>query len=258
MKAVVSILIVGASLLGGAAASADGVRPQPTDGAAETRPDGVRVTIVKSGGEYHVETASSGGGHPSTRDCTTSYALAHPDDPAGDDSVLVGITCTDGVVYALVVPADEVVDLDAAAREEAARYVEDVLKPAVRVGVNPAATGLVGLASWFWIEGWSGAAQAPPIAAFGVSIDVRMSSTGVRWDFGDGAVVDGDLGRAYPVESSVRHAYQEPGSHLVTATIALTPEYRVDGGPWITLPPLAATATTEHPVQERQAVLTER
>jgi len=40
------------------------------------------------------------------------------------------------------------------------------------------------------------------------------------------------------------------------ATIDLQPEYRVDGGPWLTLPDLQATATTVHQVEERQAVIT--
>ena len=40
--------------------------------------------------------------------------------------------------------------------------------------------------------------------------------------------------------------------------IDLVPEYRVDGGPWLTLPNLQAVATTDHAVEERQAVVVQR
>jgi hypothetical protein len=146
---------------------------------------------------------------------------------------------------------------DAAARREAERYIEDVLVPAVGIGVNPVARGLVGLDSWFWVEGFDGSMSAPPITAFGLTIEVRLSSRAVTWDFGDGTSIDGDLGRAYPDESTVRHVHQRDGTFAITASIDLAPQYRVDGGPWLTLPDLQATATTTHDVEERQAVITD-
>jgi hypothetical protein len=115
----------------------------------------------------------------------------------------------------------------------------------------------VGLPSWFWIDGFDGQVSAPPISAFGLTIDVRMSSGSVTWDFGDGTVETGDLGHAYPEESTVQHVHQHDGTFTITASIDLVPEYRVDGGPWITLPELQAVATAEHPVEERQAVVTQ-
>jgi hypothetical protein len=166
------------------------------------------------------------------------------------------LLCNGSVVRVIWVAPADIVDLDALARDEAQRYVEDVLVPNVAIGVNPAARGLVGLRSWFWIEGFGGSVTAPPITAFGLTIDVRMSSGTITWDFGDGVVEAGDLGRAYPAESTVQHAHQHRGSFPITATIDLVPEYRVDGGPWLTLPGLQATATAQHDVEERQAVLT--
>ena len=115
----------------------------------------------------------------------------------------------------------------------------------------------MGLPSWFWIDGFDGQVSAPPISAFGLTIDVRMSSGTVTWDFGDGTVETGDLGRAYPEESTVQHVHQHDGTFTITASIDLVPEYRVDGGAWITLPDLQAVATTAHPVEERQAVVTQ-
>jgi hypothetical protein len=126
----------------------------------------------------------------------------------------------------------------------------------VGIGVNPAAKGLVGLRSWFWVEGFSGQVTAPAISAFGLSIEVRMSSGGVDWDFGDGTELRGDLGRAYPAESTVQHAHQRDGEFTIRAAIDLVPEYRVNGGPWLTLPNLTATATAVHEVEQRQAVVT--
>ncbi|MGK2947829.1 MAG: hypothetical protein ACSLFP_04595, partial [Acidimicrobiales bacterium] len=167
------------------------------------------------------------------------------------------LLCDGSIVRAIWVAPDDVVDLDAVARDEAQRYIEDVLVPAVAIGVNPAAEGLVGLASWFWVEGFTGTATAPPISAFGLTIDVRLSSGTVTWDFGDGTRRSGDLGRAYPEPSSVQHTHQRHGTYDVVAEIDLVPEYRVDGGPWITLPNLQATATVAHPVQQRQAVITD-
>jgi hypothetical protein len=167
------------------------------------------------------------------------------------------LLCDGAIMWPIWVAPADVIDLDAAARAEAQRYVEDVLKPVISIGVNPAAKGLAGLRSWFWVEGFSGTVTAPPISAFGLTIDVRMSSRSVTWSFGDGATLDGDLGQAYPAESSVQHAYRDAGDYTVTAAIELAPEYRVNGGAWVTLPNLTATATAAHTVEQRQAVITD-
>src|SRR5690606_20499708 len=102
------------------------------------------------------------------------------------------LQCDGVTVRPVWVAPDAVIDLDAAARAEAQRYVEEVLRPAVSIGANPAAKGLVGLRSWFWVEGFGGQVTAPPITAFGMTIEVRMATGSVTWDFGDGTIVDGD------------------------------------------------------------------
>lgn len=173
-----------------------------------------------------------------------------------DPEARLALLLCDGIIVRPIwVAPSDVIDLDAAARAEAERYIQDVLVPAVSIGANPAAKGLVGLRSWFWIEGFGGTVTAPPISAFGMTIDVRMSTGSVTWDFGDGTVEPGDLGRAYPEESTVQHVHQRAGTYTIRADLALVPEYRVDGGPWLTLPNLTASATTTHPVEERQAVV---
>jgi len=209
----------------------------------------------------------SGGGSGQQQGCAWSLVFAPElaDVPYGTsagpkpepEARFALLLCNGQVTRAVWIAPADVVDLDALAQAEAQRYVEDVLKPVVEIGVNPAARGLVGLESWFWIEGFAGSVQAPPINVFGLTIDVRMSSGTVTWDFGDGTEEPGDLGRPYPEESTVRHAHQDDGTFTITASIALVPEYRVDGGQWLTLPALTAVATTDHPVEQRQAVITD-
>ena len=165
------------------------------------------------------------------------------------------LLCNGSVVRGVWIAPADIVDVDALASAEIERYVQDVLMPDVTIGVNPDAKGLAGLRSWFWIEGFAGSVQAPPINVFGLTIDVRMASDDVTWDFGDGSTLEGDLGQAYPAESSVQHAHRDAGAYVIGATIHLVPEYRVDGGPWITLPDLAPTATTDLEVEERQPVV---
>jgi hypothetical protein len=252
-RSLLAAAVASLSLASAASAGADGPSPE-THGGAETVDNTVRVTIEKSGGTYTMKPppASSSSTPPA---CDYEYKLRERTD-GGRPYV---IKLCEGRIVDLYEPReDEVVDLDAAAAAEAGRYVDEVVVPHVVIGANPAALGLVGLPSWFWVEGWSGSVQAAPISAYGLTIDVRMSSGSVQWNFGDGTSMSGDLGQPYPARSSVRHAFQRPGTFTVTAAIALAAEYRIDGGPWITLPPLTASAAAQHAVQERQAVLIER
>ena len=259
--AVVVLVFAFGWLLAPTGAWADG---EDSDGDAQTVDDAVRVTIVVSGGLEEVRTVSGGSGG-SDQGCAYSvvYAPDLDDTPYGTsagpkpdpDARFALLLCNGSVITPIWVAPSDVIDLDAVARDEAQRYIEDVLVPTVTIGVNPAARGLVGLESWFWIDGFTGSVTAPPISAFGLSVDVRMSSGTVAWDFGDGTTVIGDLGQAYPSESTVRHTHQSDGAFTVTATIDLVPEYRVDGGPWIVLPNLQAAATAVHQVEQRQAVI---
>lgn len=246
-------------------AAADG---DAVDGRVETIDEGVRVTLLRSGGVYEVSDVRGGNGGSGGPGCTFTlvFAPALEDVPYGvsagpkphPDAQFAVLLC-DGAIYRyLWISPEDVIDLDAIARDEAERYVEEVLVPQISVRANPDARGLVGLPSWFWVEGFGGTLSAPPISAFGMTIEVRMASGSVTWDFGDGTVVEGDLGRPYPEESSVQHVHQRSGTYAVAADVQLLPEYRVDGGPWLTLPALSASATLAHPVEERQAVITHR
>src|SRR5690606_11781477 len=82
-------------------------------------------------------------------------------DGVSEAAVLYVLFC-DGNYHSTVwVMPEDVIDLDAAIAAEAQRYVEDVLAPGISIGVNPSARGLVGLPSWFWVEGFSGSVTAP-------------------------------------------------------------------------------------------------
>lgn len=235
---------------------------------AVTTPDAaVQVTLIRWRGQEQVQSVSGG----STEGSTCSWASV-PAESSGlgdvvqasagpapsDQAVAYNLFCNGVYRTTVWVGPEDIVDVDAAIQAEAERYVQDVLAPVVRIGVNPSGQGLVGLASWFWIEGFSGSVQAPPISAFGMTVDVRMSSGTVTWDFDDGTVEQGDLGRAYPEESTVQHRFQRHGTYDVTAAIELLPEYSVNGGPWLTLPNLSVTAAASHTVEQRQPVLTNR
>jgi hypothetical protein len=264
MKRVVMAVLAGLCIVLSAGPSwGDG---EDVEGTAATVPDAVRVTLLKMGGVYSVQSVTGGGASGPRQGCvwTLVFAPSLEDAPLGTsagpmpapDARFALLLCDGSIVRAIWVAPSDVVDLDAAARAEAQRYVEDVLTPAVSIGVNPAAKGLAGLRSWFWIEGFAGSVTAPPISAFGLTIDVRMSSGSVTWDFGDGTVEPGDLGRAYPEESTVQHAHRDAGSFVVSAAISLVPEFRINGGPWTSLPNLTVTATTDHQVEQRQPVIT--
>jgi PKD domain-containing protein len=262
MRRLLAVVIIVSSLGLSGTANADG---EDIDGVVETIPDAVRVTLIKVGGEHTV--ASVAGGGTGQQGCRWTVVFVDELDEApygtdfgakpDPDARLALLLCNGMIVQPIWVAPDDVIDVDAAARDEAQRYIEDVLVPAVRIGVNPAARGLVGLPSWFWIDGFDGQVSAPPISAFGLTIEVRMSSGTVTWDFGDGTVETGDLGRAYPEESTVQHVHQRDGTYTITASIDLVPEYRVDGGPWTTLPNLQVVATASHAVEEREAVVTQ-
>lgn len=260
-----ALLVVAAVMIATMSSAAADDRGDQVAAAADTLPDAVRVTVLKMGGTYAVQSVAGGGSGGPAQGCvwTVLFTPSLEDAPYGTgagpmpdpDARLALLLCNGAIMRPIWVAPTDVVDLDAAARAEAQRYVEDVLTPAVSIGVNPAAKGLAGLRSWFWIDGFSGSVTAPPITAFGLTIDVRMSLDSATWDFGDGTVEAGDLGRAYPDESTVRHAYRDAGSYVVSAAIALVPEYRVNGGPWLTLPNLTVTATTTHQVEQRQPVV---
>ncbi len=228
----------------------------------------MQITVIRMGGVFSVGAVRGAGSGGEQQGCVWSVLFAPElsDVPYGSSAGaqpspehrFALLLCDGNLVRGIWVAPADIVDVDAIAAAEVERFVRDVLMPDVAIGVNPDATGLAGLRSWFWIEGFDGSVDAPTINALGLSIDVRMSSQDVTWSFGDGSTLEGDLGLAYPAESTVQHAHRDAGAYDITATLHLVPQYRVDGGPWITLPNLEPSTTAAFEVDEREAVLQSR
>ena len=149
--------------------------------------------------------------------------------------------------------AAPVVDTRAIAQE----MVRDLPYPAVTIGVSPDGRGLTGLESWFWVSGYNGPVE-DAVDSFGYHVEVQATPAAVRWSFGDGTSANGSLGQAAPARSDVVHTFARPsrgGPLRVQASVRLDVRYRVNGGPWLALDPVARSATRGYPVAESRAAL---
>jgi hypothetical protein len=266
-RVLVVVSLIGTCLAMTTPAHADGKAFDETSVEAEAGADRVHVRVVRRGGVDHVVEGGAGGRRRTG--CTRTLVPYRYTDKNSDLTVTAGprpdpgarpyYSYCDGIRTGIVwVSPSDVVDLDALAASEAQRYLQDVLVPGLVLRVNPAGEGLVGLASWFWIDGFD-TPQTVSIAALGTAAEVRMRAGSVRWDFGDGSPpLEADLGRAFPTESSVQHVYEQHGSYTVRAEVDVEAEYRVDGGDWIPLGHLSATTSAEAALQQRQAVVVDR
>jgi len=145
-------------------------------------------------------------------------------------------------------------------REVAERLRDQMPVPRTTVGINPD-SGVVGVESWFWMEGYDGSLITDSTDAFGFLVEIQARVTQYRWSFGDGTVIESTSpGRAYPERSQVRHTYERSSAGLtsgyrVEATFTFQVRYRVDRGEWIALPEISRTASSTYPVRESQAVI---
>jgi hypothetical protein len=123
------------------------------------------------------------------------------------------------------------------------------------IAVRPTGRAVTGIASYFWVQGYSGAPINQTVTGFGVNVDVSITLGSVTWSFGDGTpAITAGLGEPWPARSSVSHNYRDKGAFTVTVTITMPAQYRVNGGPPRQLPPVVRTATLAYPVDEVQAV----
>ena len=133
--------------------------------------------------------------------------------------------------------------------------------PDISVEANPS-TGLVALASWFWIDGYDGSPISSSDALSGVTVDVEVEPLVYRWSFGDGTTAETtSLGQRYPAESDIRHVYEQSslaagGAYGITVEVTFTARYRVNGGAWEALEPITRSFRDDYPVQQLQSVLT--
>ena len=145
--------------------------------------------------------------------------------------------------------------------ETIAMHIRDEIPvPNAEIRINPD-RGLVGVDSWFWIEGYDGSPIEDSTDAFGQLVEVEARVTSYEWSFGDGDTIMAKTpGRLYPHRSEIRHTYQGSSAGLasgypVEVTFTFEVRYRVDGGGWIELPVITRVAETSYPVRESQAVI---
>jgi hypothetical protein len=183
------------------------------------------------------------------------------------------------------VPPEAPIQIDP--RDVALDLLSQIPLPDLEIRANPS-LGLVGMPSWFWVDGYSGepfgdsltVSLSPPTApedsedeaapndavsdstSFTVEVQVRPST--YEWSFGDGtSLVANSLGKPYPDESDIQHTYEHssllfPDGFPVQLKIEFLAEYRVDGGASEELPAILRTYQSTFSVQEMQPVLTGR
>lgn len=152
-----------------------------------------------------------------------------------------------------------VVDIGAAARAEAQRWVDTVPVPTPTIVTAPPTEAITGLPTWFWTTGYTGEPITASLSALGHPVEVRMVAGTATWDFGDGTSTAGTLGRAGTATVShtftTRSTVDDPGgAHRLQVRLDLQPSYRVDGGPWQALDPITVEAARDLIVREIQAV----
>jgi hypothetical protein len=160
------------------------------------------------------------------------------------------------------------------ARQVALDIETHIPLPPIKIQINPQ-TGLVGMAGWFWVDGYDGRPiqqsrtvtvppPAPGLPPTSFTVTVRVWPDEYKWEFGDGgALTTQSLGKAYPTESDIKHIYEHSSLPFDTGfpiflTVRFRAEFSVNGGTPQPLPPIQHTYRTDHPVQEIQAILSHR
>jgi hypothetical protein len=223
---------------------------------AELREDAgtVKAASKRSGRSCHLE--------PDTAPVTTANTQLYASHPDERSFVLYCDGQWSGLVWVPISPGPRRAPAAADIRDEAMRLREEIPMPKVTIGVNPEGGGLVGVETWFWVEGYGGEAITHPTSAFGIPVEVEARPSSYRWSFGDGSVVGSDsLGKAYPQRSEIRHTYERSSSgfasgYPVEIQFRFEARYRLSGGPWIDLPPITRAARFDYAVRESQAVIT--
>jgi hypothetical protein len=147
--------------------------------------------------------------------------------------------------------------------QQRALTIQDVISAIRRIGV-PAATvegpryTLVNLETTFFTRPQS---IARSLTIIGYMVDVQIDPSSYRWSWGDGTTTTSrTAGQPYP-SKDVTHTYlraTDEGSALaLSVDVTYTARYRVDGGPWQTIPDAMTIAgpPTELPVKQAAAVL---
>jgi hypothetical protein len=213
----------------------------------------------------------AGGGGGSGPSCELTVVRMPTLDAVGmpegvfEGAIPVQIRCGQAVVDERWTAPGEVIDIDAEAAAAARQYVESVLGPSLSMETSPPANILVGLSTWFWMDGWDGQPiNTSVVAPWGEAIDLELSLDHVVWDFGDGSPPEqGDLGQAHPATSSVQHVYTDrstsraapDGAYEASAQVHLNVRYWYEGEGPFSVPALVHTHTAPVVVRQLQAVI---
>jgi len=137
--------------------------------------------------------------------------------------------------------------------------------PAPTIRVSPAAPGLAGLDTWYWLF--------PPPATTSIDLNlggyqyrITQAPTAVAWAFGDGSTQNlaapAGLGLAYPAESPVSHVYQRHSAagYPISATVSWSLSWSVLAagkwyGPYALGTQSSPPALLTYPVRQAQTEL---
>jgi len=140
---------------------------------------------------------------------------------------------------------------------------QDVISAVRRVGV-PAATvegpqyTLVNLETTFFTRPQT---IDRSLTIIGYTVDVQVDPSSYQWNWGDGTTTTSrTAGQPYPskdVTHAYLHASDEGAALALSVDVTYAARYRVDGGPWQTIPDVMTIAgpPTELPVKQATAVL---
>jgi len=234
----------------------------PTDVLVESNPDA--VVVEADAQATTIGTGSSGGGSGCWLDPVATigeiFVNSFEEQWSNPDLFPFLLWCGDemrGLIW-LDTSEDPATALDP---ETIAMHIRDEIPvPSVEIGINPG-RGLVGVESWFWLEGYDGSLIEDSTDAFGQLVEIEARVKRYEWSFGDGSTVGATTpGRPYPERSEIRHIYQRssvglPSGYHVEITFVFDVRYRVDGGGWMEIPGITRVAETSYRVRESQAVI---
>jgi len=102
---------------------------------------------------------------------------------------------------------------------------------------NPEVESLVGLHTWFWVDGSSLAAREATASVPGITVVATATPSSIRFQFGDGTGMECPGGGTPWTPgtpegpSDCSHVYETAGVYAVTAGVLWTGTYSVNGGP---------------------------
>lgn len=281
-------LLPGLAALGGlvAVGSSAVAAAQAGDPDVHSSHDRVSISGLKAGGQTQIEYSSGGGSSGPAWEChdilaenpwveadlgSSVYAsvLFSPPDLARKPIRRYLVRCTRGADWffesGFIYP-DQIVDLDAVVNTRARAFYDERLRPNVTVGSSPRGAGLVGVETWFWVDGFDAGARQDSFDVLGRQVVLTLQAQEVRWDFGDGRAATMPAAEGFGQASGpsgVAHRYQvrstsaaaPDGAMTVRAEVTIGVSYTLDGaGPFV-VNPLVSPASRTLVVREAQAVI---